>query len=169
MDFELSDSQREIREAVAALCARFGNDYWRSCDEITAYPDAFVSAMSEAGWLAALIPQEYGGAGLSMLEASLILEEINHSGGNAVVCHAQMYTMASILKHGSVEQKRRYLPRIASGDLRLQSIGVTEPDAGSETPRIKTSARREGDSYVINGQKIFTSRYQHSEDRKSVV
>src|SRR5712692_5861431 len=154
MDFELSDSQKEIREAVAALCARFGNDYWRSCDENTAYPDEFVNAMSEAGWLAALIPQEYGGTGLSMLEASLILEEINHSGGNAVVCHAQMYTMASILKHGSVEQKRGYLPRIASGELRLQSIGITEPDAGSETPRIKTFARREGDGYVINGQKI---------------
>src|SRR6266436_3420477 len=115
MDFELSDSQREIRAAVAALCARFGNDYWRSCDENTAYPDEFVSAMSEAGWLSALIPQEYG----------------------------------------SAEQKRHYLPRIASGELRLQSIGVTEPDAGSETPRIKTFARREGDGYVINGQKIF--------------
>ncbi len=163
MDFELSDSQKEIREAVAAVCARFGNDYWRSCDERNAYPDEFVKVMSEAGWLAALIPQEYGGAGLSMLEASLILEEINHSGGNAVVCHAQMYTMASILKHGSVEQKRRYLPRIASGELRLQSIGITEPDAGSETPRIKTFACREGDGYVINGQKIFTSRYQHSD------
>jgi acyl-CoA dehydrogenase len=163
MDFELSDSQKEIRAAVAAVCARFGNEYWRSCDENNAYPDQFVKVMSEAGWLAALIPQEYGGAGLGMLEASLILEEINHSGGNAVACHAQMYTMASILKHGSAEQKRRYLPRIASGELRLQSFGVTEPDAGSETPRIKTFARREGDNYVINGQKIFTSRYQHSD------
>jgi len=163
MDFELSDSQKEIRAAVAAACARFGNDYWRSCDERNAYPDEFVKSMSEAGWLAALIPQEYGGAGLTMLEASLILEEINHSGGNAVACHAQMYTMAAILKHGSAEQKRHYLPRIASGELRLQSFGVTEPDAGSETPRIKTFARRDGDSYVINGQKIFTSRYQHSD------
>jgi acyl-CoA dehydrogenase len=163
MDFELSDSQKEIRAAVAAVCARFGNDYWRTCDTNNAYPDEFVNVMSEAGWLAALIPQEYGGAGLSMVEASLILEEVNHSGGNAVACHAQMYTMASILKHGSADQKRRYLPRIASGELRLQSFGVTEPDAGSETPRIKTFARRDGDSYVINGQKIFTSRYQHSD------
>jgi acyl-CoA dehydrogenase len=163
MDFELSDSQKEIRTAVAAACARFGNDYWRSCDERNAYPDEFVKTMSDAGWLAALIPQEYGGAGLTMLEASLILEEINHSGGNAVACHAQMYTMASILKHGSADQKQHYLPRIASGELRLQSFGVTEPDAGSETPRIKTFARRDGDSYVINGQKIFTSRYQHSD------
>jgi acyl-CoA dehydrogenase len=163
MDFELSDGQKEIRNAVAALCARFGNDYWRSCDERNAYPDEFVKAMTEAGWLAALIPQEFGGAGLSMLEASLILEEVNRSGGNAVACHAQMYTMAAILKHGNIEHKKRYLPRIASGELRLQSFGVTEPDAGSETPRIKTFARREGDNYVINGQKIFTSRYQHSD------
>jgi acyl-CoA dehydrogenase len=163
MDFELSDGQKEIRNAVAALCARFGNDYWRSCDERNAYPDEFVKAMTDAGWLAALIPQEFGGAGLSMLEASLILEEVNRSGGNAVACHAQMYTMAAILKHGNIEQKKRYLPRIASGELRLQSFGVTEPDAGSETPRIKTFARREGDNYVINGQKIFTSRYQHSD------
>jgi acyl-CoA dehydrogenase len=163
MNFELSDSQMEIRTAVADLCARFGNEYWRGCDEKNAYPDEFVKTLSEAGWLAALIPQEYGGAGLGMLEASLILEEINRSGGNAVACHAQMYTMASILKHGSAEQKRRYLPAIASGELRLQSFGITEPDAGSETPRIKTFARREGDHYVINGQKIFTSRYQHSD------
>ncbi len=163
MDFEFSDSQKEIRRAVAALCARFGNEYWRSCDERNAYPDEFVTAMTEAGWLAALIPQEFGGAGLGMLDASLILEEVNRSGGNAVACHAQMYTMAAILKHGSLEQKRKYLPRIASGELRLQSFSVTEPDAGSDTPRIKTFARREGDDYVINGQKIFTSRYHHSD------
>jgi len=163
MDFELSESQKEIRDAVANLCARFGNEYWRACDEKNAYPDEFVKTLSEAGWLAALIPQEYGGAGLGMVEASLILEEINRSGGNAVACHAQMYTMASILKHGSAEQKSRYLPRIASGELRLQSFGITEPDAGSETPRIKTFARREGDHYVVNGQKIFTSRFQHSD------
>src|SRR5215467_8157690 len=143
MEFERSDTQKEIREDVAALCARFGNEYWRRCDEKNAYPDEFVKNLGEAGWLAALIPQEYGGAGLGMLEASLILEEINHSGGNAVACHAQMYTMASILKHGCVEQKRRYLPAIASGALRLQSFGITEPDAGSDTPRIKTFARRE--------------------------
>lgn len=163
MTFELSDDQKAIRRAVAALCARFGNDYWRSCDERNAYPDEFVSAMTEAGWLAALIPQEFGGAGLGMLDASLILEEVNRSGGNAVACHAQMYTMAAILKHGSIEQKNRYLPRIAAGELRLQSFGVTEPDAGSETPRIKTFARLEGDNYLINGQKIFTSRYRHSD------
>jgi acyl-CoA dehydrogenase len=163
MDFEFSDSQKEIRTAMAALCARFGNEYWRSCDEKNAYPEEFVKTLSEAGWLAALIPSEYGGAGLGMMEASIILEEINRSGGNAVACHAQMYTMASILKHGSAEQKQRYLPRIASGEMRLQSFGVTEPDAGSETPRIKTFARRQGDQYVVNGQKIFTSRYQHSD------
>ena len=163
MDFELSDSQKEIQAAVEALCARFGNEYWHRCDLQNAYPEEFVKTLSEAGWLATLIPQEYGGAGLGMLEASLILEEINRSGGNAVACHAQMYTMASILKHGSAEQKERYLPRIASGELRLQSFGITEPDAGSETPRIKTFARRESDHYVVNGQKIFTSRFQHSD------
>jgi acyl-CoA dehydrogenase len=163
MEFEFSHSQKEICTAVATLCARFGNEYWRGCDEKNAYPEEFVKALSAAGWLAALIPSEYGGAGLGMMEASIILEEINRSGGNAVACHAQMYTMASILKHGSAEQKRRYLPRIASGELRLQSFGITEPDAGSETPRIKTFARRQGDHYVVNGQKIFTSRYQHSD------
>ena len=140
MDFELSDSQKEIRTAVASLCARFGNEYWARCDLHNAYPDEFVKTLSEAGWLSALIPQEYGGAGLGMVEASLILEEINRSGGNAVACHAQMYTMASILKHGSPDQKQSYLPRIAAGELRLQSFGITEPDAGSETPRIKTFA-----------------------------
>jgi acyl-CoA dehydrogenase len=163
MTFELTDDQKAILQAVATLCTRFSNDYWRSCDERNAYPDEFVKAMTDAGWLAALIPQEFGGAGLGMLDASLILEEVNHNGGNAVACHAQMYTMAAILKHGTAEQKHRYLPRIASGELRLQSFGVTEPDAGSETPRIKTFARRDGDSYVINGQKIFTSRYRHSD------
>lgn len=163
MTFELTDDQKEIQRAVATLCARFGNEYWRGCDERGEYPDEFVKAMTEAGWLAALIPQEYGGAGLGMLDASLILEEVNRSGGNAVACHAQMYTMAAVLKYGTPEQKQKYLPRIASGELRLQSFGVTEPDAGSETPRIKTFARREGDNYVINGQKIFTSRYRHSD------
>lgn len=163
MDFEFSRSEQEIRAAVATLCARFGDEYWRRCDELGAYPDEFVRALSEAGWLAALIPQEYGGAGLTMLEGSIILEEINHSGGNAAACHAQMYTMAALLKHGSEEQKQRYLPRVASGNLRLQAFGVTEPDAGSETPKIKTFARREGDHYLVNGSKIFTSRYQHSD------
>jgi acyl-CoA dehydrogenase len=163
MDFEFSQSQREIREAVSTLCARFGDEYWRQCDERGIYPEEFVNALSAAGWLAALIPQEYGGAGLTLLEGSIILEEVNHSGGNAAACHAQMYTMAALLKHGAEEQKRRYLPRIASGELRLQAFGVTEPDAGSETPKIKTFARRDGDHYVVNGSKIFTSRYQHSD------
>ena len=163
MDFEFSSAQREIREAVSSLCARFGDEYWRQCDEQSSYPEEFVRTLSEAGWLAALIPQEYGGAGLTMLDGSIILEEINHSGGNAAACHAQMYTMAALLKHGSEEQKQRYLPRIASGELRLQAFGVTEPDAGSETPKIKTFARRAGDNYVINGSKIFTSRYKHSD------
>jgi acyl-CoA dehydrogenase len=163
MDFEFSSGQREIREAVSSLCARFGDEYWRQCDEQSSYPEEFVRTLSEAGWLAALIPQEYGGAGLTMLDGSIILEEINHSGGNAAACHAQMYTMAALLKHGSEEQKQRYLPRIASGELRLQAFGVTEPDAGSETPKIKTFARRAGDNYVINGSKIFTSRYKHSD------
>src|ERR1700692_506483 len=163
MDFEFSSGQREIREAVSKLGPRFGDDYWRECDERSAYPEEFVKTLSEAGWLAALIPQEYGGAGLTMLDGSIILEEINHSGGNAAACHAQMYTMASLLKHGSEEQKRRYLPRIASGELRLQAFGVTEPDAGSHTTTIESFARRAGDNYVINGSKIFTSRYQHSD------
>src|ERR1700733_3286167 len=151
MDFELSDGQKEIRTAVAALCARFGNEYWARCDLHNAYPEEFVKTLSEAGWLAALIPQEYGGAGLGMLEASLILEEINRSGGNAVACHAQMYTMASILKHGSAEQKRRYPPGIEGGKLQLHFFGIPEPDAGSKTPRKKAFARREGDQYVVNG------------------
>src|SRR6202022_832027 len=163
MDFEFSNSQREIREAVSKLCARFGDEYWRECDEQSAYPEEFVKTLSEAGWLAALIPQEYGGAGLTMLDGSIILEEINHSGGNAAACHAQMYTMASLLKHGGEEQKRRYLPRIASGELRLQAFGVTEPDAGSETTRIKTTAVRRGDCYIVNGQQAGTSRAQQSD------
>ena len=162
MAFDYTDTQQEIREAVRRLCAGFSGDYWRECDERGEYPEAFVAAMTEAGWLSALIPEAYGGSGLGVLEGCLILQEINRSGGNGASCHAQMYTMASILNHGSEEQKRKYLPRIADGSLRLQAFGVTEPDAGSNTLAIKTFARRTADGYVINGQKIWTSRYFQS-------
>ena len=163
MDFGYSELQQQIRTSVRALCDRFGPDYWRRCDAERSYPEEFVRAMSEAGWLGILIPEEYGGGGQGITEASIVLEEINHSGGSSAVCHAQMYTMGSLLRHGSEEQKRRYLPGIASGALRLQAFGVTEPDAGSDTTRVKTFARKTSDGYVINGQKIFTSRYQHSD------
>ena len=162
MGFEYTDTQEEIREAVRRLCAGFGPDYWRGCDARGEYPEGFVVAMTEAGWLSALIPEEYGGSGLGVLDGSLILQEINRSGGNGASCHAQMYTMASILNHGSDAQKRHYLPRIADGSLRLQAFGVTEPDAGSNTLAITTFARRTADGYVINGQKIWTSRYFQS-------
>lgn len=162
MGFEYTDTQEEIREAVRRLCAGFGPDYWRGCDARGEYPEAFVAAMTEAGWLSALIPEEYGGSGLGVLDGCLILQEINRSGGNGASCHAQMYTMASILNHGSDAQKRHYLPRIADGSLRLQAFGVTEPDAGSNTLAITTFARRTADGYVINGQKIWTSRYFQS-------
>ena len=162
MDFSYTPTQQEIRAAVQRLCAEFGPDYWRQCDESTAYPEDFVRAMTEAGWLAALIPEEYGGSGLGVLDGCLILEEVNRSGGNAAACHAQMYTMAAILNHGSEAQKRKYLPRIAEGTLRLQAFGVTEPDAGSNTLKIKTSASKVDGGYVINGQKIWTSRFMQS-------
>ena len=163
MDFTISEEQREVRASVRALCDRFGLDYWRACDTRRAYPEEFVRAMSDAGWLGILIPEEYGGGGMGITEASIVLEEINHSGGSSAACHAQMYTMGSLLRHGSETQKRRYLPEIASGALRLQAFGVTEPDAGSDTTRIKTFARKTDRGYVINGQKVFTSRYQHSD------
>ncbi len=162
MNFDYSATQHEIKAAVAGLCARFGEDYWRRCEETEAYPEEFVQAMTDAGWLSALIPESYGGAGLALLDACLILEEINRSGGNAAACHAQMYTMGSILRHGSEAQKQRLLPGLARGDLRLQAFGVTEPDAGSNTLRIKTFARKVDGGYVINGQKIWTSRYLQS-------
>ncbi|MFG1374293.1 acyl-CoA dehydrogenase family protein [Xanthobacter oligotrophicus] len=162
MDFDYTETQQDIRVAVARLCAGFGPDYWRQSDEDGAYPERFVAAMTEAGWLAALIPEEYGGAGLGVLDGCLILEEINRSGGNGAACHAQMYTMAAVLRHGSQEQKAAYLPKIASGELRLQAFGVTEPDAGSNTLKIKTFAKRTNSGYVINGQKIWTSRYMQS-------
>ena len=162
MDFNYTDTQEEIREAIRRLCAEFGNDYWRNCEIEGSYPEKFVQAMTDAGWLAALIPQEYGGSGLGVMEGCVILEEVNRSGGNGAACHAQMYTMASILNHGSEEQKQRILPRVADGSLRLQAFGVTEPDAGSNTLQIKTFARKVDGGYVINGQKIWTSRYMQS-------
>jgi acyl-CoA dehydrogenase len=153
----------EIRQAVRDLCRRFPDAYWREMDATRSYPEAFIAALTEGGWLAALIPEEYGGAGLGVRQAAAILEEIHRSGGNAAAAHAQMYTMGTLLRHGSEEQKRRYLPDIASGRLRLQAFGVTEPNAGSDTTRIATTAVRDGDHYVINGQKIFTSRFDHSD------
>lgn len=152
----------EIRDAVAALCRDFGGEYWQRCEREEKYPEEFVQAMTRAGWLAALIPEEYGGSGLSLREACVILEEVNRSGANGASCHAQMYTMGSLLHHGSEAQKRRYLPRIADGSLRLQAFGVTEPDAGSNTLKIKTFAKKVDGGYVINGQKVWTSRYRQS-------
>jgi len=157
------ESLAEIREAVRALCADFPDAYHRAIDAVRGYPEAFVDALTQAGWLAAMIPQEYGGSGLGLAEASVIMEEINRSGGNAGACHGQMYNMGTLLRHGSAEQKRRFLPQIASGALRLQSMGVTEPSAGTDTTKIKTTAVRRGDRYVINGQKVWISRVQHSD------
>ncbi len=153
----------EIREGVRALCEQFPPAYFREVDARHEYPEAFVAALTRAGWLAALIPQQYGGSGLGLGEASVILEEINRAGGNAGACHGQLYNMGTVLRHGSEEQKARYLPRIASGELRLQSMGVTEPDAGTDTTSIRTFAVRKGDRYVVNGQKVWTSRVQHSD------
>lgn len=163
MEARLTDEQQLIRDAVRRLCEQFPDAYWRELDRTQGYPDDFVAALTRAGWLAILIPQDYGGAGLGVTDASLVLEEINHSGGNAAACHAQMYIMGTLLRHGREDQKRRYLPKLSSGELRLQAFGVTEPTAGSETTRIQTSAVRKGDSYVVNGQKIFTSRAEHSD------
>ncbi|MFC3724718.1 acyl-CoA dehydrogenase family protein [Neoaquamicrobium sediminum] len=154
---------REIREEVAKLCAEFPGEYWQKLDREHAYPSEFVQALTQAGYLAALIPEEYGGAGLPLSGAAAILEEIQRAGGNGGACHAQMYIMGAILRHGSEEQKREYLPRIASGELRLQAFGVTEPTSGTDTTSLRTTARREGDEYVINGQKIWTSRAEHSD------
>ena len=163
MDFNLTQEQLQIREEIKKVCKDFPDTYWREIDSKKDYPEAFVRKLSELGWLAALIPEEYGGTGLGITEASIILEEINHSGGVATVCHAQMYTMGTLLRHGNDEQKRRYLPKIASGELRLQAFGVTEPNAGSESTRIQTTATRKGGRYVINGQKIFISRVLQSD------
>ena len=153
----------EYRRAVRDLCSRFGSPYWQAIDEKTGYPEDFVKALTQAGWLAALIPHEYGGGGLGIQEAAVILEEINRSGANSGACHAQMYIMGTLLRHGSKEQKQRYLPKIASGDLRLQSFAVTEPTTGTDTTKIQTFAARKGDRYVVNGQKVWISRVQHSD------
>ncbi|NIF43219.1 acyl-CoA dehydrogenase [Burkholderia sp. Tr-862] len=158
-----TDAYQDIREAVRDLCGEFPADYFRRIDEARGYPEAFVDALTKAGWLAALIPQEYGGSGLGLTEASVIMEEINRAGGNSGACHGQMYNMGTLLRHGSAEQKQRYLPKIASGELRLQSMGVTEPTTGTDTTKIKTTAVRKGDRYVINGQKVWISRVQHSD------
>jgi acyl-CoA dehydrogenase len=157
------DQYQDLREAVRDLCSQFPGEYFRKIDEERGYPEAFVDALTKAGWLAALIPQEYGGSGLGLTEASIIMEEINRSGGNSGACHGQMYNMGTLLRHGSDEQKQRYLPRIASGELRLQSMAVTEPTTGTDTTKIKTTAERKGDRYVINGQKVWISRVQHSD------
>ena len=153
----------EIREGIRALCAGFPADYHRKVDEDRAYPEAFVDALTREGWMAALIPEAYGGAGLGLGEASVIMEEINRAGGNSGACHGQMYNMTTLIRHGSEEQRRTYLPQIANGALRLQSMGVTEPTTGTDTTRLKTTAVRRGDRYVINGQKVWISRVQHSD------
>jgi acyl-CoA dehydrogenase len=154
---------QEYRSAVRELCGRFNSQYWQKIEEAAGYPEEFVRALTEAGWLAALIPAEYGGGGLGVTEASVILEEINRSGANSGACHAQMYIMGTLLRHGSAEQKRRYLPKIASGELRLQSFAVTEPTTGTDTTKIKTFAAKKGDRYIVNGQKVWISRVQHSD------
>ena len=154
---------QDIRDAIRDLCSQFPAEYFRHVDDERAYPEAFVEALTKAGWLAALIPVEYGGSGLGMVEASVIMEEINRCGGNSGACHGQMYNMGTLLRHGSKVQKDFYLPKIASGELRLQSMGVTEPTTGTDTTKIKTTAVRKGDRYVVNGQKVWISRIQHSD------
>ena len=159
----MTESYTEIREAVAKLCAKFPGDYWRRLDRDMSYPAEFVQALTEAGYLSVLIPEEYGGAGLPLSAAAAILETVQHSGGNGAACHAQMYTMGTVLRHGSAAQKAQYLPKIASGELRLQAFGVTEPTSGTDTTSLRTVARREGDQYIVNGQKIWTSRAEYSD------
>ena len=156
-------SYPEIREAVRKLCAQFPGAYWQSMDRDRSYPNEFVNALTQSGFLSVLIPEQYGGSGLGLAAAAAVLEEIHRSGGNGGACHAQMYTMGTLLRHGSVEQKEHFLPKIASGELRLQAFGVTEPTSGTDTTRITTFARREGDHYVVSGQKIWTSRAEHSD------
>jgi len=159
----MTDRHADIRDAVRALCAQFPDEYHRRIDAERAYPEAFVDALTKAGWLAAMIPQDFGGSGLGLAEASVIMEEINRAGGNSGACHGQMYNMGTLLRHGSNEQKRKYLPQIASGSLRLQSMAVTEPTTGTDTTKIRTTAVRKGDRYVVNGQKVWISRVQHSD------
>jgi acyl-CoA dehydrogenase len=158
-----AEQYSELRQPLRELCHQFDSRYWQQIEEQQAYPEAFVQALTAAGWLAALIPEQYGGAGLSLIEASVILEEINRSGANSGACHAQMYIMGALLRHGSPEQKQAYLPRIAAGQLRLQSFAVTEPSTGTDTTRTSTFARRQGDRYLVSGQKVFISRVQHSD------
>lgn len=158
-----TDQYQDIRDAIKDLCKQFPDEYFRKVDEVRGYPEEFVNALTKAGWMAALIPQEYGGSGLGLTEASVIMEEINRCGGNSGACHGQLYNMGTLLRHGSAEQKNFYLPKIAAGELRLQSMGVTEPTTGTDTTKIKTTAVRKGDRYVINGQKVWISRIQHSD------
>ena len=163
MGNESVELHNDLRTAVREICAGFPDSYWRQLDAERGYPDGFVKVLTDAGFLAALIPEEFGGSGLGVLEASIILEEINRSGGNAAACHAQMYIMGTVLRHGSDEQKARYLPRIASGELRLQAFAVTEPTTGTDTTRLQTAAVRRGDKYIVNGQKLWISRAEHSD------
>ena len=158
-----SDRYQDIRDGVRALCAEFPDGYFREIDAARGYPEAFVDALTKAGWLAALIPQEYGGSGLGLAAASVIMEEINRCGGNSGACHGQMYNMGTLLRHGSEAQKQRFLPGIAAGSLRLQSMAVTEPSTGTDTTKLKTTAMKQGDRYVVNGQKVWISRVQHSD------
>ena len=161
MTYELD--HQDIRDGIARLCQDFAGDYWQACDKDDAYPSAFVKRLTEEGYLSALIPEAFGGLGLSLSAGGAILEEIHRSGGNAAACHAQMYTMGTVLRHGSEAQKQSFLPGIASGDLRLQAFGVTEPNSGTDTSALKTTARKQGDKYIINGQKLWTSRAEHSD------
>src|SRR6185295_3896541 len=163
MRVSLTDEQRALKAGVAEICKRYPGEYWRQLDQERAYPEAFVTELTRAGYLGALVPQEYGGVGLGILEGGLILETINACGGNGAACHAQMYIMGTVLRHGSEEQKRRYLPKIATGELRLQAFGVTEPNSGSDTTKLQTTAVRRGDRYVVNGQKMFISRVLQSD------
>ena len=164
MQTTAGDGFEEIRDAIRALCAEFPAEYHRGIDEARGYPEAFVEALTKAGWMAALIPEAYGGSGLGLTEASVIMEEINRAGGNSGACHGQMYNMNTLIRHGSEEQRQRYLPKIASGELRLQSMGVTEPTTGTDTTKIKTTAVKKGnDRWVVNGQKVWISRIQHSD------
>jgi acyl-CoA dehydrogenase len=163
VDFSLTEDQLAIAAAVRDVCAKFPGEYWRKLEETGAYPKEFVATLTSLGWLSVLIPQQYGGGGLGITEAAIVLEEIHASGGNANACHAQMYTMGALLRHGSAEQKRRWLPAIAAGQLRLQAFAVTEPDAGSDSTQIATRAVRDGDHYVIDGQKVFISRVEQSD------
>ncbi len=158
-----SDQYQDIRDAIRDLCKQFPDEYFRKVDEARGYPEEFVNALTQAGWLAALIPQEYGGSGLGLTEASIIMEEINRCGGNSGACHGQMYNMGTLLRHGSEAQKNYYLPKIAAGELRLQSMAVTEPTTGTDTTKLKTTAVKQGDKYIVNGQKVWISRVQHSD------